>query len=161
MLLQITFEVTFLYNSKMSVLGIPLQLRGTWCCHAVSWVIAVVQVQFLARKIPHATGTAKRKREWVFCLINYSCVLFLSFFLPFFLYFLEPSLGHMELPRLGVKLELKLLELQLPDTATATAMKDPSWVCKLQHSSRRAWILNPLSKARDQTRILMDPSQVL
>ena len=49
----------------------------------------------------------------------------------------------MEVPRLGVKLELQLL-------AYATAKPDPSLVC--DHS--------PLSKARDQTRVLMDISWV-
>ena len=34
-------------------------------------------------------------------------------------------------------------------------------ICDLHHSSQQRWILNPLSEARDQTRILMDPSQVL
>ena len=37
-------------------------------------------------------------------------------------------------------------------------MPDPS---DLHHSSRQPRILNPLSKARDQTRILMDPCQEL
>ena len=32
--------------------------------------------------------------------------------------------------------------------------------CDLHHSSRQHWIPNALSKARDPTRILMDPSQV-
>ena len=32
-------------------------------------------------------------------------------------------------------------------------------VCNLHHSSRKCWILNPLSEARDQTCVLMDTSQ--
>ena len=51
----------------------------------------------------------------------------------------------MEVPRLGVE-----SELQLPAHATATAMQD------LHHSSRQRQILNPLSKASDQTRVLVD-----
>ena len=47
-----------------------------------------------------------------------------------------------------------------PAHATATAMPDPSRVCNLQHRSQQHRILNPLSEARDQTLILMDPSQV-
>ena len=35
-------------------------------------------------------------------------------------------------------------------------MQDLSHVCDLYHSSWQCWILNPLSKARDQTCILMD-----
>ena len=61
----------------------------------------------------------------------------------------------MEVPRLGVKLELQLLVC-----ATATATQDPSHVCNLHHSSRQCRILNPLSEARDPTHILMDASRV-
>ena len=62
----------------------------------------------------------------------------------------------MEVPRLGVE-----SELQLPATATATAMQDPSRIYDLHHSSWQHQILNPLSKARDRTHILMDTSWVL
>ena len=55
--------------------------------------------------------------------------------------------------RLGVK-----LEMQLPAYATATATPDPSCVCNLHHSSWQHRILNPLSKASNQTGILMDTS---
>ena len=60
----------------------------------------------------------------------------------------------MEVPKLRVK-----LELQLPATATATTTRDPSLICHLHHNSQRCWILNPLSKAKDRTRIVMDTSQ--
>ena len=33
-------------------------------------------------------------------------------------------------------------------------------VCNLYHSSRQHWILNPLSKIRDQTWVLLDTSQI-
>ena len=49
----------------------------------------------------------------------------------------------MEVPRIGVRLELQLL-------ACATAMPDPSCVCELHHNSEQHWILNPLSEARDR-----------
>ena len=61
----------------------------------------------------------------------------------------------MEVPRLGVK-----LELQLPAYATAIAMADLSHVCDLCHSSQQCWILNPLSDARDGTCVLLDASQI-
>ena len=60
-------------------------------------------------------------------------------------------LWHMEVHRLGVK-----LELQLPTHTTATATQDQSHVCDLHHSLQQCQILNPLSEARDQIRILMD-----
>ena len=41
-----------------------------------------------------------------------------------------------------------LWELQLPPTATATAMPDPSLVCNLHHSSWQCRIPNLLSKVR-------------
>ena len=49
--------------------------------------------------------------------------------------------------------------------ATATAMHgpathDPSRICDLHHGSWQLWILNPLSEARDRTRILLDASWV-
>ena len=44
---------------------------------------------------------------------------------------------------------------------TATAMLwDLSHVCDLHHSSRQHWILNPLSKAKNQTQVLVDTSQI-
>ena len=60
----------------------------------------------------------------------------------------------MEVPRLGVE-----LELQLPACATATP--DPRLVLELHCSSRQCWILNPLSEARGRTGILMDTSPAL
>ena len=50
---------------------------------------------------------------------------------------------HMEVAKLGVKLELQLLAY-----ATATATPDQSCVCDLHHSSWQLWIPKPLSKAR-------------
>ena len=60
-----------------------------------------------------------------------------------------------EVPRLGVQQELQLLTY-----ATDTATQDPSRIFDLHHSSRQHQIFNPLSKARDQTPIKMDPNQV-
>ena len=58
--------------------------------------------------------------------------------------FLGPNLWHMEVHRLGTK-----LELQLPASTTATAMPDPSCVCNLLRSSRQHQILNPLSESQE------------
>ena len=77
-----------------------------------------------------------------------------SFF--FFFFFLGPQVWHMEVPRLGVQ-----SELQPPAYTTATATRDLSRVCNLHHSFRRCQIFNPLSGARDRTRILMDTCWVL
>ena len=44
---------------------------------------------------------------------------------------------------------------------TATTMPDLTHVCDLHHSSWQRQILNPLSKARDRTRVLLESSWVL
>ena len=62
----------------------------------------------------------------------------------------------MEVPRLGVEMELQLLAY-----TTAMATLDLSHICNLRLSLRQHHILNPLSKVRDQTSFLMDTSQVL
>ena len=76
------------------------------------------------------------------------CWSFDWFFL-FIFGFLGPHVQHVDVPRPEVK-----VELQLP--ATATAMQDPSHICNLHHSSRQHQILNPLSGARNRTRVLVD-----
>ena len=66
-------------------------------------------------------------------------------------FFLGPLPWHMEVPMLGVELELQPLAY-----TTATAMRDLSCVCDLHHSSRQHRILNPMSEARDRTHVLTD-----
>ena len=56
---------------------------------------------------------------------------------------------------LGLKSELQLLAY-----TTTTAMPDPSYIWDLPHSSWQPGILNVLSKARDQTCVLMDTDQI-
>ena len=51
-------------------------------------------------------------------------------------------------------------KLQLLGYATATAMSDLSHICDLHHSLWQHQILNPVSRAKDQIRILMDTSLV-
>ena len=69
--------------------------------------------------------------------------------------FLGPQSQHVEVPRLRVQSELQLLAY-----ATATAMQYLSYVCDLHHSSQQCRISYLLSKARDQTSIFMDASQI-
>ena len=72
----------------------------------------------------------------------------------FCLVFLGPHLWHIEVPRLGVE-----LELWPPAYATATETWDLSCIWDLHHSSWKCWILNPLTKPGDQTCSLMSTSQ--
>ena len=87
-------------------------------------------------------------------IIDSLCLIFLNFIL-FYFCFLGPHPWHMKVPSLGVKLEPQLLAY-----TTATATWDPSQVCDLHHSSKQRQIPDPLSKARDRTCILMDPSLI-
>ena len=75
-----------------------------------------------------------------------------AFELFFFFVFLGPHLRQMEVPRLGVEMELQLLAY-----ATVTAMQDLSHVCDLYHSSWQCQILNLLTESRAQTCNLMVP----
>ena len=61
----------------------------------------------------------------------------------------------MEVPSLEAE-----LELQLPAYAIATEMHDYSCVCHLHHSSQQHRIPNPLTKAMEQTHILMHTSSI-
>ena len=67
------------------------------------------------------------------------CFSWSVFIVTHFIYlvFLGWHPRHIEIPRLGVEWELKLLAY-----ATATAMPDPRQVCDLHYSSWQCWILN-------------------
>lgn len=57
----------------------------------------------------------------------------------------------MEVPRLGVELELQMLAY-----TTATATRDPSRICDLRCILKPRQILNLLIEARDRTCILKE-----
>ena len=62
-------------------------------------------------------------------------------------------------PTLGPQ-QRRIRAASVTNTA-ATAMWGPSHICNLHHSSRQHWILNPLSKARDRTHVLVETSWIL
>ena len=72
-----------------------------------------------------------------------------------FFFFLWPHL-HIEVPGLGVKLELQLLAY-----ATVSATLELSHICSLLCSLQQRQILYPLREARDLTYISMDTRQIL
>ena len=75
------------------------------------------------------------------CDIRVAFLFFFCFVFIFIFCFLGLHPQHMEVPRLGVQLELWPLAY-----ARVTAMQDPSHVCDLHHSSQQLRILNPLSQ---------------
>ena len=101
----------------------------------------------------HARHRDKWQPSQTLSLFSLSGTLGVLFF---YFCFLGPHLQPMEAPRTGVE-----SELQLPAYATATATPDPSHLSDLHWSLRQRQILNPLSKARDQTQILEDAVWVL
>ena len=72
------------------------------------------------------------------CAILQYLVVYPFYLFIFLFAFLGPHPRHVEVPRLGVK-----LELQLPAYAIVIAMPNPSHVCNLHHSSWQRWIFNP------------------
>ena len=82
------------------------------------------------------------------------CIYFLFFHFLFFC-ILGPHSGDMEVPRLGVELELQPLAC-----ATATVTRDPSCNCNPHHSSQQHQIPDPLREARDRTCLLMDTCHI-
>ena len=88
---------------------------------------------------------------WSTCLSVY--LFFIKCWVFVFCLFL--GLWHMDVPSLGLG-----LDLHLPAYSAATATQDFSRVCNLHHSSRQRQVLNSLSEARDRTHNLMDTSQV-
>ena len=103
-----------------------------------------------SEKFNYVYGIPRKKRIRI---IDEHSVIFTLFLWSFVL--LGPHLKHMEVPRLGVE-----LELQLPAYTTASAMLDLSPICDLHHTSGQRQILNLLNKARNQTCVLMVTSQV-
>ena len=102
------------------------------------------------------------------CMLNQPCIprinptlswwdfnMLLGFWLVVLFFFLGMHPQYMEVPRLGVK-----PELQPPAYTIDTSTPDPSHICDLHHSLWQCQILNPLSKARDWTFILMDARQI-
>ena len=121
------------------------------CCtiYPCSWFIP--KSSYLLLLYPHLTPTP------ILSPVVTTSLFSISVSVVFLFFSFWPNLKRMEVPRLGVELELQPLAY-----ATAPAMPDPNCICSLLHcSSQQRWILNPPSKARDWIRILMDTDWVL
>ena len=121
----------------------------------VSWLISIGKLglkptcNFKLVCAPHFFDNSSH--SWIQVLVGTGwspwmrhCLFFIFIFIIFF--FLQPHLQQMEVPRLGVELELRLLVY-----AATTATLDPSSMCNLHCSLKQLQILNLLSEARDGT----------
>ena len=107
----------------------------------VSWSIPVCRYNYNEKNLPFL------------CFCRLFIILFFFCLFVIFFCFLGLYLQHVEVPTLGVE-----SELQMPAYTTVRAMWEMSWVCDLHlhHSSQQCWMLDPLRKARDRTRVLRD-----
>ena len=122
-------------------------------CHFYDWINNVenlfmfLWVTFMSSMEKHTCGSSG------FCFVFFVVVFVFCFLFFFFWLFRAEFTAHTS-SQARVKSELKL-----PAYTRATAMRDPSHVCHLHHSSQQCWILKPLTKARDRNCALTDTSQ--
>ena len=83
--------------------------------------------------------------------LQYSTICYTFFFFCFFMAIPREKAGSQ------ARSQMKAVAADLHHT---TAKSDLSQVCKQHYSSWQCQILNPLSKAKDWTCVLMDPSQI-
>ena len=133
------------HNLASLVSGVTLDLQG------YGSKLLVRSLQILIQTSLGVTRTFLEFAYMTNLYVFFLLVLFVCLF-PFS----GLHLQHIGISRLGVE-----SELPLPACAAATATRDLSHICDLHPSLRQRWILHPLSKARDQTCILMGNSWVL
>jgi len=88
------------------------------------------------------------RKEFYFILF-----LFIYLFFVFFLFIAAPAAHGSSRARGWIRASAA--------SHSHSQIRHPSQICDLYHSSLQCQILNPLSEARDRTRILMDTSHVL
>ena len=128
-----------LYHTALHPIS-PYFLKGILALKMASWARPLL--------IPHCCLPALVLPRIRTLFELFVCLFFVSAFQG-------QHLWHMEVPRIRVE-----SELQLPAYPIATAMPNIGRICNLYHISLQCWIFNPLSKARDQTCIFMDTSQI-
>ena len=111
-------------------------LSFSFCLSSTAGLLSTIQR--ILHKRNHIEHSFKvLKLTFKFYLFVYLCMYL-------FIYFLGPHLWHMDVPRLGVELELQLLAYP-----TATEIPDKRCACELHQSPQQRWILKPLNRDRD------------
>ena len=112
-----------------------LHCHELWCSlqRQLGSGVAVALIKPPAWEPPYATGAALKK-NWLNSIV-FTCILCTSYILYLFIFglFLGPHLQHMEVPRLGVELELKPTAYT---TATATNITAQGNTGSLTHWAR-------------------------
>ena len=123
----------------------------------VVWRVDMRQEEDVGGPVRRLLTSAGERSSWLDYMVGVEMETcgWSELFIYLFFVFLGPHPWHMQVPRLGLELELQLLAY-----VTVTAMEDQSCVFDLHHSSQQCWILNPLSEAWEQTHVLMDTSLV-
>ena len=124
-------------------LTIKVEAQSAWWQITCPWILIHLCTRILSRFCP------LQKLSKLFNSLNLNSFIYNIYIYIFCLFRAAHAASGSS--RVGVG-----LELQLPAYATDTATQDPSYICDLHHTSQQCWIHNPLSKARDQTHILMD-----
>ena len=131
------------------------------CVQGSLWIYVFITLGYIPRSgisrlYGNSTFKVLRNNEIIFQWGYTFLHFYQQFILFYFVFFFRAAPTALKILRLGVE-----SELQLPVCATATATLDPSHICDPHHSSQQYWFLNPLSKARNWTRIITDTSWVL
>ena len=129
---------------------VSLHNRSGW---SGTWWWADFKAAVLCSWLPPLWWTQNENENHLLCKITYTSSTVDVLFFFGFPVFIGLNSQHMEVPRLGLQLELRL-----PASTTATSVQ--SHICNLHHSSQERRILNPLCEARDWTYVLMDASGI-
>ena len=145
------------YKSTGLLLKGETEIQYLWCAirlHAIEtlWKNEILVFNCWICGFIHMTLHSKNSYFFKLCIYTKQGVPIVE---QYMYCFFMVALWYMEIPRIGVE-----LELQMPAYATVTATRDPSCISNLYHSSQQCWIPDPLNKAMDWTCILMDTSLI-
>ena len=127
----------------LTVLGVGIQNQGV-----SRFVLRALRGSLFCASLPAPDGLGlEASLPTLSCVVVFHFVVF--YFILFFLFMAAPE-------AYGSSQTRGWIGAAVAGCTTATATLDPSCICNLYRSLWQLQILNPLSKARGQTHILMD-----